>query len=144
MLAVERVRALDEYMSSSMPSPGFCGTWTWPPMILSGSRVKCWPSCQIQCVSMAVSPRRGGGHVGEHGERDIKWLLEWLPQVSPSRGRSGPRARLPARVQKCGSARGCPRLQGQRVVELAPVGGDHVGGRGQASGAAELGHHHGH
>jgi hypothetical protein len=32
-------------------------------------------------------------------------------------------------------------LQRQRVRQLPPVGGDHVGGRGQAGGAAELGHH---
>jgi hypothetical protein len=33
------------------------------------------------------------------------------------------------------------RLQGERVRELAPVGGDHVGRRRQAGRAAELGHH---
>ena len=33
------------------------------------------------------------------------------------------------------------RDQRQRMRQLAPVGGDHVGGGGQAGGAAELGHH---
>jgi hypothetical protein len=45
-------------------------------------------------------------------------------------------------VQKCGSASGnVDRLQRQAVHQLAPVGGDHVGGGGQAGGAAEFGHH---
>ncbi|KVV47220.1 hypothetical protein WK81_05915 [Burkholderia ubonensis] len=42
-------------MSSSIPSPGRSGTATCPPTIASGSRVsRASPSCQIQCVSIAV------------------------------------------------------------------------------------------
>lgn len=38
-----------------MPRPGFFGTCTNPPSILSGSFVSRWPSCQIQWVSIAVT-----------------------------------------------------------------------------------------
>ena len=52
---VERVRLLHLIvMSISTPRPGFSGTATLPPTICSGSRVSRWPSCQIQCVSIAV------------------------------------------------------------------------------------------
>ncbi len=44
-------------------------------------------------------------------------------------------------VQKWGSASGMSTaLQLHGVAKLAPVGGDHVGGGGQAGGAAEFGH----
>ena len=111
-------------------------------MILSGSLVRRWPSCQIQWVSMAVtSAGRGGGDVGEHGEGDVEVVV----------GVRAPReAPLAAELGDADGALHGPEVrvgegdvdgvQLGGVRELAPVGGDHVGCGGQAGGAAELGH----
>ncbi len=104
--------------------------------------VRRWPSCQIQWVSMAVmSAGRGGGDVGEHGERDVEVVVgvrapgeaPLAAELGDSDGAlHGPEVRVGE-----GDVDGV-ELGG--VLELAPVGGDHVGCGGEAGGAAEFGH----
>ena len=109
----------------------------------SGSLVSRSPSCQIQCVSIAViSPRRGGGDVGEHRERDVEVIVRMrAPGEAPVAARLRDAHRAAKRPEMRVGERDVDRLQGERVGELAPVGGDHVGRRRQAGRAAELGHH---
>ena len=86
--------------------------------------------------------RCGGAHMGEHGQGHIKVVVGVrAPGQAPvaaglrhaHRAGHGPEVRV--------GQRNIHALQRQRVGELPPVGGNHVGGRGQAGGAAELGHH---
>ena len=80
--------------------------------------------------------------MGEHRQRDVKVVVRMrapgqAPIAAglrhPNRSGHGPEMRV--------GQRDVDRLQRQRVAELAPVGGHHVGRRRQSGGAAELGHH---
>ena len=131
-------------MSSSTPRPGASGT------VDDGRRrsaaapcVRRWPSCQIQCVSIAViSPGAAAATWVNIASETSKWLLECEPQVRPQSRQVCATRTEPAIVQKCGSASGMSTdVQLERVAQLAPVGGDHVGRGRQAGGAPELGHH---
>src|SRR5947207_1597637 len=69
-------------MSSSTPRPGVWGTVTRPPLICSGSRVRRCPSCQIQCVSIAVTrPGAAAAACVNIASDTSKWLFECEPQV---------------------------------------------------------------
>ena len=94
-----------------MPSPGFVGTSMKPPLIVNGSNVKRCPSCQIQWVSMAVTLPGAAAPTWVNMASDTsKWLLECEPQVKPQSRQVCATRTLPARVQKCGSARGMSTL----------------------------------
>ena len=86
--------------------------------------------------------RRGCAHMREHGQRDVEVVVgmgapgqaKRLAQLRHThRAGHGPEMRV--------GQRNVDRLQRQAVRHLAPVGGDHVGGGRQTSGAAEFGHH---
>ncbi|MNE32919.1 hypothetical protein D3C80_1265520 [compost metagenome] len=86
--------------------------------------------------------RRRSRHLGEHCQRDIEVVVGMRtpgqpPVVAhlrhPYRTLQGPEVRV--------GQRNVHRLQLDRMAHLPPVGSDHVGGGGQAGGAAELGHH---
>ncbi|SLJ24132.1 Uncharacterised protein [Mycobacteroides abscessus subsp. abscessus] len=73
----------------------------------NGSRVMRWPSCQIQCVSMAViSPGAAAATWVNMASETSKWLLECEPHVRPHASHSCATRTEPAMVQKCGSANG--------------------------------------
>ncbi len=140
--ALARLQRLP-HVHGRCPGPASGAPRTRPPTICSGSLVRRWPSCQIQWVSMAVTLARcGGGHMGEHGQGDVEVVVGVrAPGQAPvaaglahaHRAGHGPEMRV--------GQRNIDGLQRQRMGHLAPVGGNHVGGRGQAGGAAELGHH---
>lgn len=79
--------------SSSTPRPGASGTAIFPFLISSGFLVRRQsPSCQIQWVSIAVGLPGAAAPTWVNIAREIsKWLLEWQPQVSPSRRKVAPR-----------------------------------------------------
>ena len=116
---------------------------TRPPSICSGSFVRRCPSCQIQWVSIAVTrPGAAAPTWVNIASETSKWLFECEPQVRPQSRQVCATRTEPAIVQKCGSASGMSTdCSDSACVELAPVGGDHVGRGRQAGGAAELGHH---
>ena len=86
--------------------------------------------------------RRRGGYVSEHGERNVEVVVRVRPPreapvAAGLRNAHGSGQRPEMRVGE----RDVDGLQRQRMAQLAPVGRDHVGGRRQAGGTAELGHH---
>ncbi len=94
-------------MSSVTPSPGAVGTAISPPAMRNGSHVRRWPSCQIQCVSMAVMlPGAAAATCVNMASEMSKWLLECEPQVRPHSAHICATRTEPCRVQKCGSASG--------------------------------------
>jgi hypothetical protein len=99
--------------------------------------VSAWPSCQIQCVSIAVTrPGAGGGDVGEHRERDVEVVVRVrAPRQAPVAARLRDAHRSGHRPEVRIGERDVDRLQRERVRELAPVGRDHVG-RGRQAGRA--------
>ncbi|MNC62146.1 hypothetical protein D3C75_1121390 [compost metagenome] len=73
----------------------------------SGSRVRRWPSCQIQWVSIAViSPGAAAATWVNIANEISKWLFECEPQVSPQSLHICATRTEPCKVQKCGSAKG--------------------------------------
>ena len=130
-------------MSSSTPRPGFFGT--------SHQAADDLQRLLRQALAVLPDPvrvdrgdaaRRGGADVREHRQRDVEVVVRVrAPGQAPvaaglrdaHRAGHGPEVRI--------GERNVDRLQRQRVHHLAPVGGDHVGRRRQAGGAAELGHH---
>src|SRR6185295_7911547 len=89
------------------PSPGAAGTSTSPPTICSGSFVSRWPSCQIQCVSIAVTLPGAAAPTCVNIARDTsKGLFECEPQGRPQSRQVCATRTEPAIVQKCGSASG--------------------------------------
>ena len=71
-----------------------------------------------------------------------KWLFECeSPGARPSPGRVGPHAPRRASSRNAGRPAEYPRCLSWSASSVAPVGGDHVGGRGQVGGPAEFGHH---
>jgi hypothetical protein len=106
--------------------------------------VRRWPSCQIQCVSMAVTlPGAAPPDVREHRERHIEVVVRVrAPGQAPVAAQSAPRAPSRPWSRNAGRPAECrPIAAPANVHHLAPVGGDHVGGSGQAGGAAEFRHH---
>ncbi len=84
---------------------------------------------------------RGGADVREHRERDVEVVVRMRSPGEAAfltdlrdlhRALHGPEVRI--------GERDVDRLQLQRVVELTPVGGDHVRGGAEAGGLLELGH----
>lgn len=72
-----------------------------------GFVVIAWPSCQIQCVSIAVmSPGAAAATWVNIASETSKWLLECDPHVRPHTSHSCATRTEPAMVQKCGSASG--------------------------------------
>ena len=122
--------------ASSAPAPG-------RPRSAAARCVRRWPSCQIQCVSIAVTlPGAAAPTWVNIASEMSKWLFECEPQVRPQSRQICATRTEPGMVQKCGSASGMSTdCSCDRVAQLAPVGGDHVGRGRQAGGAAELGHH---
>ena len=65
------------------------------------------PSCQIQCVSIAVmSPGAAAATWVNIASDTSKWLFECEPQVRPHASHSCATRTDPCMVQKCGSASG--------------------------------------
>ena len=88
------------------PRPGPWGTWSFPPTILGASSSRSWPSCQIQWVSRgAGSPTAAAPTWAKAAKVMSKWLLEWIPQVSPQLSSSWLMRTAPSKPQKWGSAR---------------------------------------
>ena len=80
--------------------------------------------------------------VGEHRQRDVEVVVRVrAPGQAPVAAGLGDAHRAGHRPEVRIGERDVDRLQRQRMAQLAPVGGDHVGRRRQAGGAAELGHH---
>ena len=130
-------------MSSSTPSPGALGACTNPPSICSGFLVRRCPSCQIQCVSIAVT-RPGAAAptcvniASDTSKSVVRVRAPGQARVAAGLGDAhgaghGPEVRV--------RQRDVHRLQRQRVRELPPVGRDHVGRRRQSRRTAELRHH---
>ena len=115
---------------------------TRPPLIWNGSLVRRWPSCQIQWVSMAVMlPGAAAATWVNMASETSKWLLEWLPQRRPRSAHIWATRTLPAHGPEMRIGQGnVHRAQLDGMHHLAEVGGDHVGGGGQAGGAAEFRH----
>ena len=85
---------------------------------------------------------RRSPHVREHGQRHIEVVVGMAapgqpPVAAGLRHAHAARHRPKMRVGQ----RNVHALQRQRMAELAPIGGDHVGGRGQARGTAKFGHY---
>jgi hypothetical protein len=107
----------------------------------SGSLVRRWPSCQIQWVSIAVTLPGAAAPTWVNMASDTsKWLLECEPQVRPQSRQVCATRTCPPWSRSAGRPAECPPPAAPGVGHLAPVGGDHVGGGGQAGGAAKFGH----
>ena len=100
-----------------MPRPGFSGSAMRPPAIRSGRCVSRWPSCQIQCVSMAViGAGRRGRDVREHRQRHVEVIVRVrAPGQAPVAAQSAPRAPIPASSRSADRRAGCrPTAAGSR------------------------------
>lgn len=107
-------------MSSSTPRPPRVGTFTKPPSICSGALVRRWPSCQIQCVSMAVTlPGAAAATCVNMASDTSKWLFECEPQVRPQAWHSCATRTEPCIVQKCGSASGMSTDCSERLCTIS-------------------------
>src|SRR3984885_13663932 len=83
--------------------------------------------------------RSSRSHMGEHGQRNVEVIVGVR---SPSEAPVAAKLRHPHRALHGPEMRigqgDVDRVQLNSMLELSPVGGDHVGGRGQAGGAAEF------
>ena len=114
--------------------PGRSGTAIRPPLILSGSFVNAWPSCQIQCVSIAATwPGAVAPTSVNIASEKSKWLLEYEPEVRPLPRQVCARRTEPCMVQKCGSASGMSTVPSRTHAKAGTS-------RSRSCGAAELGH----
>ena len=125
-----------------MPRPGRSGTAILPPLIWSGSLVSALAVLPDPVgVDRGDLAGRGGADVGEHRERNVEVVVGVRApgQAAVAAGLGDAHRALHGPEVRVGQ-RNVDRLQPQRVAQLAPVGGDHVGRGRQAGGAAELGH----
>ncbi len=91
-------------------------------------------------VQGVVRSGRRRAAVGDHGQRDVEVVVGVAPpRQAHCVAQLGDAHRAPHGPEVRVGERDGHRLQGERVGELPPVGGDHVGGGGQSGGAAELG-----
>jgi hypothetical protein len=130
-------------MSGSMPRPGFIRHLHQAvddAQRLPGQALLPFLPDPVR-VDRGDLARRGGGGVREHRQRHVEMVV---------RMRAPGQAELVAHLRDAHRAlhgpemrvgqRDVDRVEFQRMIELAPVGGDHVGGRRDARGALELGH----
>ena len=94
---------------------------------------------RVQCGDL---PRRGGSDMGEHGQRDIEMIVGVRAPGQPpfmahlcdaNRALHGPEVRI--------GQRDIHGMQPDRMPHLAPIRGDHVGGRREPGRPSEFGHY---
>ncbi len=120
------------FQSSSTPRPGASGTAIFPFLIpadfWSGDNR---PPAKSSGYRYGRITRCRRAHMGKHRQRDIEWLLEWQPQVSPQSSQScatGLHRKASRSADR--QVEYLPHWH-HRMTHFAPVGGDHVSRDGQ-------------